>query len=178
MTALYGGTLGSQAQLGVEAEGFGRGGGGFGGSGNRSGLQNVQVGGSIQVRANYFSNLRTDLGQVKDESDQFQVGNGIALNEAAPPTIAASEATSEPVGDVTRESRKKELNTELAMGFQRNLSHLVIQGSAISLNISHFISPYGRQKEWVENNYFRLPIAEQNAGLIPISAFWLVLRPI
>ncbi len=171
MTALYGGTLGSQAQLGVEAEGFGRGGGGFGGSGNRSGLQNVQVGGSIQVRANYFSNLRTDLGQVKDESDQFQVGNGIALNEAAPPAIAASEATSEPVGDVTRESRKKELDTN-GDGISEKLVALGYTGERNLTEYLALYQPVRKTEEWVENNYFRLPIAEQNAGLIPISAFW------
>src|SRR5690606_31122199 len=28
-------------------------------------------------------------------------------------------------------------------------------------------------REWVENNYYKLPIQQQSPGLIPVSAFWL-----
>src|SRR5207237_4371085 len=30
----------------------------------------------------------------------------------------------------------------------------------------------GATKEWAENNYYRRPIGEQNAGLITVNAFW------
>ncbi len=30
----------------------------------------------------------------------------------------------------------------------------------------------GPTKEWAENNYYRLPIANQNAGLVTVNAFW------
>ena len=35
-----------------------------------------------------------------------------------------------------------------------------------------FYRALGPTKEWAENNYYRLPIAQQDAGLIPINAFW------
>ena len=35
-----------------------------------------------------------------------------------------------------------------------------------------FFRALGPTKEWAENNYYQLPIAQQTAALIPISAFW------
>ncbi len=35
-----------------------------------------------------------------------------------------------------------------------------------------FFRALGPTKEWAENNYYKVPLAEQNAGLIPINAFW------
>jgi hypothetical protein len=35
-----------------------------------------------------------------------------------------------------------------------------------------FFRALGPTKEWAENNYYQLPLAEQNADLITISAFW------
>ncbi len=35
-----------------------------------------------------------------------------------------------------------------------------------------FFRALGPTKEWAENNYYQLPLAQQTAALIPISAFW------
>jgi autotransporter-associated beta strand protein len=38
--------------------------------------------------------------------------------------------------------------------------------------IRQFFRALGPTKEWAENNYYQLPLAQQNAGLITINAFW------
>lgn len=38
--------------------------------------------------------------------------------------------------------------------------------------VRQFFRKIGPTKEWAENNYYKLPIAVQNAELIPINAFW------
>ncbi len=38
--------------------------------------------------------------------------------------------------------------------------------------VRQFFRRIGPTKEWAENNYYQLPIGQQNEGLIPISAFW------
>jgi len=35
-----------------------------------------------------------------------------------------------------------------------------------------FFRALGPTKEWAENNYYQLPLAQQAAGLIPVNAFW------
>ena len=35
-----------------------------------------------------------------------------------------------------------------------------------------FFRALGPTKEWAENNYYQLPLSQQNAELIPINAFW------
>jgi len=38
--------------------------------------------------------------------------------------------------------------------------------------VRQFFRALGPTREWAENNYYQLRIGEQNAGLIPINAFW------
>ncbi len=38
--------------------------------------------------------------------------------------------------------------------------------------VRQFFRALGPTKEWAENNYYQLPIAQQSAELIPINAFW------
>jgi hypothetical protein len=38
--------------------------------------------------------------------------------------------------------------------------------------VRQFFRALGPTKEWAENNYYQLPIGQQNAELIPINAFW------
>lgn len=38
--------------------------------------------------------------------------------------------------------------------------------------VRQFFRVLGPTKEWAENNYYQLPIGQQNAALIPINAFW------
>jgi hypothetical protein len=38
--------------------------------------------------------------------------------------------------------------------------------------VRQFFRSLGPTKEWAENNYYQLPLGEQNADLIPINAFW------
>lgn len=38
--------------------------------------------------------------------------------------------------------------------------------------VRQFYRALGPTKEWAENNYYKLPIVEQTADLIPINAFW------
>ncbi|MEI8195829.1 MAG: hypothetical protein WCI73_07970, partial [Phycisphaerae bacterium] len=36
----------------------------------------------------------------------------------------------------------------------------------------HFYRVLDKTMEWAENNYYHLPINQQNAGLVPVNAFW------
>ncbi len=38
--------------------------------------------------------------------------------------------------------------------------------------VRQFYRKLGATKEWAENNYYRLPLAQQTAELIPVNAFW------
>ena len=38
--------------------------------------------------------------------------------------------------------------------------------------IAQFYQKLDKTKEWVENNYYRLPIEAQNADLITVNTFW------
>ena len=38
--------------------------------------------------------------------------------------------------------------------------------------VRQFYRALGPTKEWAENNYYKLPIGQQNADLVPINAFW------
>ncbi|MEI9895261.1 MAG: hypothetical protein WDN28_15560 [Chthoniobacter sp.] len=35
-----------------------------------------------------------------------------------------------------------------------------------------FFRALGPTKEWAENNYYQLPLAQQGADLITVNAFW------
>ncbi len=39
-------------------------------------------------------------------------------------------------------------------------------------NVRQLYRPVGQTEEWAENNYYDLPIAAQNAGLVTVNAFW------
>ena len=41
-----------------------------------------------------------------------------------------------------------------------------------SEQVRQFFRALGPTKEWAENNYYKLPLAQQNSELIPINAFW------
>lgn len=45
-------------------------------------------------------------------------------------------------------------------------------GLEVRAEVRQFYREIGPTKEWAENNYYQLPINNQNAELIPVSAFW------
>jgi hypothetical protein len=49
---------------------------------------------------------------------------------------------------------------------------LEAEGLRLREQVRQFYRALGATKEWAENNYYKLPIAQQNAELIPINAFW------
>jgi hypothetical protein len=60
-----------------------------------------------------------------------------------------------------------ELETRAGALFQ-SVDEVQLQRAAIRA----YYRQLGPTKEWAENNYYRLPIGEQNASLITINAFW------
>ncbi|GMV92849.1 MAG: hypothetical protein AMXMBFR82_26270 [Candidatus Hydrogenedentota bacterium] len=163
MTALYGGALA----------------GGSGGS-----LQNVQVGGEIRVRENYFADRAYDVDGngiqqsipffSKADGDQLSAGGGGAFGGrqggAGEPAIAGME-----VHDLTQtyDGPADELDS---LGFVEQRTRLNVIADFDEEAVNRYRALYRAQettREWVENNYFKLPIHQQSAGLIPVSAFWL-----
>ena len=55
-----------------------------------------------------------------------------------------------------------------------NLDYSMDGANAVELRkaVRSYFRALGPTKEWAENNYYKLPIAQQDASLIPINAFW------
>ncbi len=90
----------------------------------------------------------------------------------APSAAAAAPALRADMG--SKESRAagmpalQEARAEEMVGLVVDLSEVERQRAAVRA----YFRELGPTKEWAENNYFKLPIGEQNAGLITINAFW------
>jgi len=117
-----------------------------------------------------------------------QLGANRPLGEAAPQSPAAAPA-----------DKRKELSREVEQRLQERLQDLEKKTEAQSIMAGRglkakpkqdrFFARDGKQRgrvrqlyrqlqstqEWVENNYYHLPIAKQTSDLIPVNAFWNAL---
>ncbi len=167
MTALYGGALSE---------------------GSRGNLQNVQIGGEIRVRANYFADRAYDVDgdgvlegipfYTRPDGSRVVDGGGLGgggafggrQGGAGEPAIAGME-----VHDLTQtyDGPAEELDS---LGFVEQRTRLNVIADFDEKAVDLYRALYRATettREWVENNYYKLPIQQKTAGLIPVNAFWL-----
>ncbi|MCC6694784.1 MAG: hypothetical protein IT365_04040, partial [Candidatus Hydrogenedentes bacterium] len=181
----------------------------------QSGLQNVQVGGEIGVRGNYFA----DVNVIDDgRSGGFGGGGGVAGNGGFSPSDSSSAPAEMPALE-TKEKLSEEgarravadrpaaagkpvvLDSEQLVEANLGVRLIDVDGDGTLETIPFYTKPDGTQvadlkyarefdtldreqyrrlyqavektKEWVENNYYKLPLDQAGPGLIPVNAFWL-----
>jgi hypothetical protein len=91
------------------------------------------------------------------------------------PTDAAGEKRkqlSDVIGD-PRVSSAKDIAVQLAAeDAERAMFFGGVEANRQRGLVRQFFRALGPTMEWAENNYYQLPIGQQNAALIPINAFW------
>jgi hypothetical protein len=171
MTALYGGALG-----------------GVGGSN----LQDAVVSGSIRVDGGFLSGngaLITDMsapalaqaepsdaasvsGRIRAVGrDSFGLGLGAAHPEAKTDTPSLSRAQTDAEKD-EKSGGKRALEAEFV---EQRQNLMLFDTSEDGLRRAAYAALYRaveKTKEWVESNYYKLPIERQIPELVPINAFW------
>ncbi len=66
--------------------------------------------------------------------------------------------------DMAKQANKRDEALDVELG--------EADGTRLRKAVRKLYGRIGPTKEWAENNYYELPIARQNADLIPINAFW------
>ena len=78
-----------------------------------------------------------------------------------------------------KKSESVEFDADIAVGTVNNWMALPREFAGTRIRKrgeqARFYQSLEQTKEWVENNYYRLPIARQNAELVSINTFWLDL---
>ncbi len=96
---------------------------------------------------------------------------------AAPPVPIADEAYEAPMEELFEKQRQFEKVTDK---LQRTLQERKLGGTTryfrIDANqrksVRQLYRKLDKTQEWVENNYYHLPIGQQNADLVSVNAFW------
>ena len=89
---------------------------------------------------------------------------------AAPHPLAPASPLAEPA---LRQQVTKDGSGQWAYIEQNNLKELNFDELKVEReHVRQFFRALGPTKEWAENNYYKLPLAAQNADLIAINAFW------
>lgn len=108
---------------------------------------------------------------------------------------AAPAPTTRPEDDTSRRSTEVKAGVEMhdrldqaqkeqsALGYRQADGLVVTSGSGVDAklgelrkrreNVRHFYRPLDKTDELVENNYYHLPIEQQNTELVGVNAFWL-----
>ncbi len=161
MTALYGGALAERTS---------------GGS-----LPNVQVGGEIRVRENYFASYGFDGIADSGGKPEGPSGNGGFGGGGLGGYGGAGRAAGQPavlgveLHDMVQawDAPAEELNS---IGYVEQRSRLSVIADFDQDAMRRYRALYRateKTREWVENNYYKLPVRQQGPDLIRFNAFWL-----
>ncbi len=145
---------------------------------------------ALQGGEGSFADVKAKAVEAQREVDQVRLGKALAMTPLVP------GATAGRMGGSARSLRSPaappipELEAPAAAPAEaptddrelREMGALADRADAKFFSVEEVqfqraeVRPYYRQlgptKEWAENNYYHLPIAEQDAALIPINAFW------
>ena len=132
------------------------------------------------------------IGRSLDRDDDFQLGQ--RLRGVQDQIIAAEEQIAQerlPALQRSRAGARVQLRAEGADAGLRNESEAMVDGPTdgefddqlsfyarteldkrVRENYRRLYVQLEKTKEWVENNYFQLPIESQNADLVRVNAFW------
>jgi hypothetical protein len=144
------GGFGTRVSDGVRA---GRGGGGFGGGGR----QQISDMPTRRVLSEDDADRLKGLGYLGDERAEKRKPTLLAISRAAAEyEIANGEAALDMNGD----------------GLVEELNFLASDDLARRGEMRQLYQKLDTTEEWVENNYYHVPIEQQNANLITVNAFW------
>jgi len=102
--------------------------------------------------------------------DMLTAETKIAPSPPSSPSLAQANTYS---GAVVRNFVERQLHAASLKDFAKKRAELGLNDANRLREITRpFFRALGPTKEWAENNYYQLPLAEQNADLIPINAFW------
>jgi hypothetical protein len=99
-------------------------------------------------------------------------GRGGAAPAASPAPLATAAAA--PVTHFDMDGKAKSLKQEedKNLGAGDGLFSSLRDESLARERVQQLYLKVDKTEEWAENNYYHIPIANQNANLIPVSAFW------
>jgi hypothetical protein len=143
-----------------------------GGAIGPNGLLARRDGGKLLKGGRGATALEATLDNYED-ADRFAMVSEKAAPMAEPPAAPAPPATarvkapaprptSAPKADRSEDKAKEYDEAAKDMGGDR----------ASRTSLRQLYRPMSQTEEWAENNYYHLPIANQNAGLVTVNAFW------
>jgi hypothetical protein len=107
---------------------------------------------------------RNELGQAVEESEKLL--KEVAAGSAGDELRRLDEARDKSAVDFAERKAGRGLNREKAR-------EVLSRRSNAAAKAERFFRQTEQTKEWAENNYYHLLIAQQNAGLVPHNRFWL-----
>ncbi len=113
--------------------------------------------------------LRALASRVR-ESKSMKLRKELATNA---PTAVAAKLVAGPMPSARRSGRSR--GVALGAGTFKNGNGVsrYSYSKAKLAKVQQLYRRLGQVKEWVENNYYHLPIAQANADLVKVNAFWL-----
>ncbi len=131
-----------------------------------------------------LSGLETDGRPGKESRDEyFDADRGLApVDDEARPATAPGRGVPEPLArrrqaaegaaEELEETAKSQTNTRRSDLDESDGLALSARLLASRKKVRRLYRKLEATKEWAENNYYHLPIEQQNAELIPVNAFW------
>ena len=104
----------------------------------------------------------------------------MATPAPAPPMVAAKPGASAPRKDEAKKQRESE-EADYAGANMKRLADRDAKDDSQAFfandaerrkSVRQYYRKLDKTQEWVENNYYKLPIEAQNAGLVTVNAFW------
>ncbi len=108
----------------------------------------------------------------RDEAKSLE---GLAAKKADAKTKAPAKPAPEPAARPAEAEEKPRQLAEadkLADGKDTAMDDSLARGVKDRKKVRQFYRKMPRTKEWVENNYYHLPVEKQNAGLVTVNGFW------
>ncbi|MBI3117075.1 MAG: hypothetical protein HYZ00_00200, partial [Candidatus Hydrogenedentes bacterium] len=153
MTALYGGALGAEG----------------------GGLQNAEVGGRMHIRGNWY-----DYGFSRQAGGGFGgggFGGGPAINGQVNFFTEMPTDSAESLETVGRDGDGI-LTYDLKAGRELQLGEELDRISSLGYlprkeEYRRLYQAVKKTQEWVENDYFKVPLAQQRPEMVPLNGLWL-----
>ena len=99
------------------------------------------------------------LGKEEGEGGEFD-----EFDEAEAPAVAAAPAPARPAAKKALAARQR--------GLEAKDSKKREKSAGLRRRARQFYRKLDKTQEWAENNYYKLPIEQQNAALVTVNGFW------
>jgi hypothetical protein len=154
----------------------GRGGGGGMGGGMMGGMGGGREGGAMLGRADRsVARNRVDHFFADSDADGWDELSAGQMSVSADGTAEVADQI-EALGYAAKQAERKKMPRKMSRALSAALPQLAVEELEDDLDrrkgVRQLYQKLDTTEEWVENNYYQLPIEQQNANLIPVSAFW------